>query len=294
LLKNPSASGFQSLLVFDHIPKTAGTTFRRSYLTAALPRDQRWILSGGSRNADDLERFLRLPHEQRQRIRIVAGHYAERLRAHQPDARFLTIVRDPVDRIVSSYLHARFHPGGEALWPDVRERPMGLREFALRYERPNSQSAQLLGEGEFGVDGIRRQLRSRYALAGCTELFDQFVFVLHVREGLPLCLYNNRLVRRERATYAPSPADREFLAESNQQDVLLHHVVRAEFQRVVEQMSPEDREAMERFLTALMRFRNQTRGEPATSLSLEESSLKPEAIEVFEFVFGRRPQRGGE
>jgi hypothetical protein len=76
--------------------------------------------------------------------------------------------------------------------------------------------------------------------------------------------------------------------------VLLHHVVRAEFQRVVEQMSPEDRETMGRFLKALTRFRNQTREEPATSLSLEESRLKPEAIEVFEFVFGRRPQRGGE
>jgi hypothetical protein len=258
-----------NLLVFDHIPKTAGTTFRRSYLIAALPRDERWILSGEN-SAEDIDRFLRLPAERRRRIRIVAGHYADGLRTHIPDARFVTIVRDPVDRAVSSYLHALFHPGGETLWPDVRQQQMSLREFVIKYERPNAQSIQLLGEGSFDDAQIRERLRLRYALVGYTEAFDQFVFLLHVLEGFPLCLYNNRLVRKERSTYAPAPEDVAFVRELNRQDLLTHQVIRAEFQQKVEALSPARRATMERYLDALQQFRIATAGDPAQSRRFDE------------------------
>jgi hypothetical protein len=263
----------RSLLVFDHIPKTAGTTFRRSYLTAALPRGQRWILTGGDRNAEDLKRFLKLSAARRQRIRIVAGHHAEALRLHLPAARFMTIVRDPVDRVISSYLHALFHPGGEALWPDVREHQMGLKEFVLKYERPNTQSAQLLGEGRFDEPEIRRRLRGRYALVGYTEAFDQFVFLLHVLEGFPLYLYNNRLVRKERDTYSPSADDLQFLRELNAQDVLLHQVVRAEFQRQIDQLPGKVQDTMARYLEALARFRDETEGDPTQAIRFDGSAV---------------------
>lgn len=257
------------LFVFDHIPKTAGTTFRRSYLIAAFSRDERWILSGGSSNADDIERFLRLPEERRRRIRIVAGHQAENLRERFPAARFLTVVRDPIERITSSYLHALFHEGSEGLWPDVREQQMDLRRFALKYEVPNMQSARLLGSGTFTEGEMRERLRSRYALVGCTEAFDQFVFMLHIREQFPLCFYNNRLVRRERETYTPSVSDLAFLRDLHAQDMTLHCVVRAEFQRQVDDLSAGSRARMATYLQGLERFRRESGGDPAQSVRLD-------------------------
>jgi hypothetical protein len=277
-------SDSSSLLVFDHIPKTAGTTFRRSYLTAALPRGQRWILTGGDRNAEDLRSFLNLSSERRRRIRIVAGHHAEALRTHVPAARFLTIVRDPVDRAISSYLHARFHPGGEALWPDVLEKQMGLREFVQKYERPNAQTLQLLGAGRVDEQKIKQGLKARYALVGYTEALDQFIFLLHVLEGFPLCLYNNRLVRKERSAYVPPPEDLEFVRELNAQDLLLHRVVRAEFQNKLDELPDDARVKMARYLEALERFRGATEGDPRQSVRLEPSALGEGVARTLEFV----------
>ena len=156
------------LLVFDHIPKMAGTTFRRSYLTAALPAAERWILGGGETNARDRERFLSLAPAQRDRIRVVAGHEAGSMRPELPNARFITVVRDPIQRVISSYLHARFQEGSEKLWPDVREQGLSLAQFAQRYISSNYQSRVLLGDDYERLDAvqIRRRLGERYSSLG--------------------------------------------------------------------------------------------------------------------------------
>jgi hypothetical protein len=219
------------LLVFEHIPKTAGTTFRRSYLIEALPSAERWILAGGERNQRDRDRFLSLSPAERAPIRIVAGHDAEALRPHLPAARFITLVRDPIDRAISSYLHARFHEGGETLWPDVREQGMSLEQFTRRYIPSSLQSRIVLGDDyeDLDADEIRHRLTDRYTLVGYTEAFDEFVYLLHEIEGLPLAAYGNRLVRAERESYVPSDTDLESVRRSHSVDALLHQIVKEDF-----------------------------------------------------------------
>jgi hypothetical protein len=256
-LGSPDGSGdSRPLLVFDHIPKTAGTTFRRSYLIAALPSEERWILAGGRRNEQDRERFLSLSFTSRRRIRIVAGHDAQTLRPHLPDARFITIVRDPVARTISSYLHARFHDDGE-MWSDVRERNMSLGQFAERYIPSDFQSRALLGSDYERLDdaAIERRLEERYALVGYTEAFDEFVFMLHVTEGMPLCVYDNRLVRAERDTYQATEEDLEHVRRANLVDARLHRIVRESFQTRVDCLTAESKAEMKHFLDSLKAYR---------------------------------------
>jgi hypothetical protein len=249
------------LLVFDHIPKTAGTTFRRSYLTAALPASERWILGGGETNARDRERFLSLPSAQRDRIRVVAGHDAESMRPQLPGARFITVVRDPVQRAISSYLHARFHEGGEKLWPDVREQGMSLEQFAQQYISSNYQSRIVLGDDyeRLDPDRIRHRLRDRYSLVGYTEAFDEFVYLLHEIEGLPLANYGNRLVRAERESYVPSATDLESVQRSHAIDALLHQIVKEDFQSRIDALSADSRDRLQQFLSSLRAFRAESK-----------------------------------
>jgi hypothetical protein len=245
------------LLVFDHIPKTAGTTFRRSYLISALPAAERWILGGGETNARDRQRFLSLPPGQRDRIRVVAGHEADSMRPHLPGARFITVVRAPVDRAISSYLHARFHEGGEKLWPDVREEQMSLAQFAERYIPSNYQSRIVLGDDydSLSADQIRQRIHDRYALVGYTEAFDEFVYLLHEIEGLPLAIYGNRLVRAERESYLPSAADLESVQRSHAIDARLHQIVSEDFQSRIDALSADSRARLQEFLASLRAFR---------------------------------------
>lgn len=256
---------FHRLLVFEHIPKTGGTTFRRSYLKAALPSHERWILSGGEDNERDRQRFLAFASEHRSRlgIRVVAGHMAESLRPHLPGARYISVVRDPVDRAISSYLHAMFHPGEEPVSATVRAAQPTLSEYVEQYQAPSEQSQILLGTDYASYDDqqIRKHLNERYTIVGYTEALEDFLFYLHVTEQLPLCLFNNRLVRAERATYVPDPADLAFVRRHHADDVRLHAIVKEEFDRRVSALPGAVVEQMRRYREALAAFHVESGGD---------------------------------
>lgn len=248
------------MLVFAHVPKTGGTTFRRSYLTAALPREERWILSGAGENEADRRRFLAMPESKRRRYRIVAGHHAGTLRPYLPQARFLTVVREPVARTISEYLHAMHHPGAAAIWATARREGLALGAYVERYDRQNVQSRMLLGDSCDTLDdhALGRYLDDHYALVGYTEAFDEFVFLLHLTEGLPLCFYRNRLVRPERATFTPSPEDLELVTRATAVDARLYRVARKRFDARLAALAPETRRKLERWKAALHEFRQRT------------------------------------
>jgi len=256
------------LLVFDHLPKTAGTTFRRSYLTTALPREERCILSGGEQNEAERWRFLSMPATKRGRYRIVAGHYAETLRPYLPHARFLTLVREPVARTISEYLHVMHHPGAATAWAAARREGLTLGAYVERHGRHDVQSRMLLGDayGTFDDEALARVLDHRYALVGYSEALDEFVFMLHVTEQLPLCLYGSRLVRPERASFTPSPEDLDLVTRRTAVDARLHRVARERFDARLAALPQEAQAKLGRWKAALDAFRQRDDGVDAVRL----------------------------
>lgn len=92
------------LFVFLHIPKTAGTAVVHG-LRAAFPQDAVYPHYG--------ERFLRAedPAEIRARYRFIAAHIGYRVAARFGDS-IVTVLRDPVTRILSLYNYWRSLPEG--------------------------------------------------------------------------------------------------------------------------------------------------------------------------------------
>ena len=90
---------FRAKLAFIHIPKTAGTSMTRA-LMAGWPR---------TRIVATQKQFMAITDEQFREIDLVSGHF----RAHQLEDRnlgdfdALTVLRDPFDRLFSSYRFAR-------------------------------------------------------------------------------------------------------------------------------------------------------------------------------------------
>src|SRR5205085_9982056 len=82
----------------------------------------------------------------------------------------------------------------------------------------------------------------------------------------------------------------DFVREFNAQDQLLHRIVRVQFQKRLDSLSPEQSATLGRYLELFERFRAATHGDPRRSLRLDESAVDPEAIRSFEFVFGRPPR----
>jgi hypothetical protein len=96
-------------LIFMHLPKTAGSSFRDA-LGPLYPSVERIYLyhPEGLKGAIEPEGFPDVPVERRARLRFVAGHMRYGLHEHVPrPSRYVTIVREPVDRVVSLYHHYR-------------------------------------------------------------------------------------------------------------------------------------------------------------------------------------------
>lgn len=265
--------------IFDHIFKTGGTTFYLSYLRAAFQAREHVVVRGMLReNAEDRRRLQSLPQTERRKLRVVAGHNSEMLRDLFPGAKFLTLVRDPTARVVSGYLHARFHPESqEIIGRDMEEQSVSLREFvetdlfASRYEPFVSvhdwQAKTLLGE-DFGSADLAREeavaqaIRRRFWLVGYTEALELFLFFLYRTEGFPLVLFNNRLVRGTQEL-RPTPQDLAAIRRFNAADEAVYRAVRSEFDRRVAAIWNDEVEQDYRwYMNRLSAFRRTSGGDP--------------------------------
>lgn len=261
------------LYIFHHVFKTGGTSFNLSYLPAAFEPDEVFVLRGSAgQNGEDLDRAVGFATGERNRLKLIAGHNTGELRPHYPGARFLSLVREPVSRTVSSYLHSRYHEDAwEISGRRIQEENVDLSSFVeanwFGKER-NLQSRLLLGL-EFIQNGpatdvaMTERIRQRFHLIGYTEAFELFLFYLHVTEGFPLVLFNNRLVRKERATFQTTAADVAVIERYNQFDRDLCRCARAEFDRKTAEIWTSELDGMyQRYLEALDSYRQETQGDP--------------------------------
>src|ERR1017187_8908981 len=221
----------------------AGTTFQFAYVMAAFQVGE-FLIS-------DLldEAVSRLSPDQQAKLQVIAGHRAECLRSIFPVARWLTLVRNPIDRAVSVYLHARHHPDAwDLIGRETNERNITLKEFVeedLFFRRGgepgsvhNQQTRSPLGPAydPSVLDdrpAITESIRSRFYLCGYTEAFELFLFYLHITEGWPLVLFANRLVRKERLTFKPDADALAAIEYYNRADSIVYQCARQEFDRRV-------------------------------------------------------------
>ena len=159
-------------LIFLHLPKTGGTALRTSLRRAFDPAATALVYP-----ADDLdgamtrEQFAALSREDLERLRLVMGHlsYGVHRRLSHP-CRYATIVREPVDRIVSLYYHYRNLPGVRFMSKGHRERlRLRLRRVSLEdwvFSERRIPADNLMVRNVTGARGI--------AFGACTEaLFEQ-------------------------------------------------------------------------------------------------------------------------
>jgi hypothetical protein len=93
-------------VLFDHLPKCAGTTINE-YLLSHYPK--RFIFrTNGRHPMESIMKFQSLPENSRYGFHLIIGHLTNRLLDYiQPDTITLTVFREPIDRIISHYFFVR-------------------------------------------------------------------------------------------------------------------------------------------------------------------------------------------
>lgn len=132
-------------LLFEHIPKCGGTTvvnyLRSQYL------DNRIFTVYGKDTGKRISLFKSLSQEKRYNYDLIVSHGAHQLRHYcHPDTLKATILRDPVERIISHYYYVLRTPA-HYLHKKVTENNMSLADYVtsdLCGELRNSYVARFL------------------------------------------------------------------------------------------------------------------------------------------------------
>jgi hypothetical protein len=195
------SSATEDALIFLHVPRTSGSTLN-SILTRQYRRSEVHVEE--LFNPPDVERFAALPESQRARIRLLKGHMAFGLHRYLPrPARYFTMVRDPIDRVVSYYYYIRRRPAAR-LHPAVMENDIDLATFVesgmARDHTDNSFVRFISGEPfvEFGSVGnelletAKANIRDHFVLTGSTDYFVETVLMLKKAMGWRVPVYYGR------------------------------------------------------------------------------------------------------
>lgn len=228
------------MLVFLHIPKTAGMTFgqvmRHQYARGEV------VNLNADGPAEAAQAWSTLPERRRARVKCVYGHLplAPAMFGDQ-QANYITMLRDPIERSVSEYYYALRRPE-HGLHPFLRRERMTLDRFVttdLVTQICNEQVRRLSGadgpvqSGEF-LDKALDNLRRHVVLAGLAERFDETLLLCRDLLGWNLLSYERLNVNRLRPTLERvSSATLAALNSLNRLDRELYRSVQKEFDRLV-------------------------------------------------------------
>jgi len=248
------------LIVFVHIPRTAGTSLWLA-LRDALPdvrnRGRMWpqtkIAALGHRMKEQtapqgfgltgsaLEDYLEIIRGN-PFLRVCGGHLAYGLhKALGEPCQYVTLLRDPVDRVISLYSMMKGRPvnyKGED-WSEPRGDPiahlwaehydLNLAEMMQEgeYRLCNDQTRMITGRSDDPEEAIAL-LQSEYVF-GLTEDLSSFEAELSRMLDVPLAIGKHNALEREVnpkkqrvARYAPSLEEMRLIREVNQADIAVY------------------------------------------------------------------------
>ncbi len=247
------------MLVFVHIPKTAGTTLHK-VISHQYPAREILI-----RHDTDGPIAEAIPRGCPKLPGVVMGHLSVGLHRYHPDVRYITCLREPVARLVSHYHHASNDPAHYLHEAIVRDK-LGLADYIARGisgELTNGMTRMLAGVEDFHhgaigpatLDKAKHYLEVHFDAVVLSEHFDEGLVLLAAKLGWTTPWYIRRKVGHyPTSAEKPDAGTRQKIEDLNSLDMELYRWARERFIQEAKSIS----ELKER--TMLFKRRNEFTG----------------------------------
>lgn len=273
---NGADSTGKEAVIFLHLPKTAGTTLNRlieweypiSEMYSVDPVLFEWSYA----------RLRNLPQRRLRKTRIFKGHMLFGLHEVLPQpATYITVLRDPVERVLSAFYFMRGYKLHPLYWK-LRRNKWTLEEYVERSTRDNVQ-CKIIANAHYHLpctqeimDRALNHLDHYFSVIGLSERFEESLALMKLRFGWQLKSYSAFNVTRSRPKRQDLPqATLDLIAERNRFDVALYKHASKLFDEAVQRQAAE----VSRIAAELKSARARTQGSvEATIFSLRASARK--------------------
>lgn len=183
------------LLIFMHVPKTGGTTLRliieKQYNFSEIYRNYTYA---GVRKGQKSEK-----------TRFIEGHdYFGIHHDFKKRPVYITMLRNPVDRIISEYYYILRAPGHDRyIFNKIKNNNMSLEDYVVcddekfHFRTRNMQTCFAAG-GKMSLEKAKENLTNYFRVVGITEMFDQSLHLMQKEFDWKDTGYKKRLVQHNR------------------------------------------------------------------------------------------------
>lgn len=260
----PPSAAQDPFLIFLHIHKTGGMTLqrmlRRRYgpgLLGRAARAARFLASPGAHPRLKESFLATCPRD-----RFVAGHFCYGAHELLPTpSTYVTMLRRPVERLVSLYHHSRLQP---AAFYGAQARRFTLEQFLLDcrlMELDNGQLRFILGESDdlfinrtpFGhctaamLDRAKDHIDRHFSVVGLLERFDESVLLMRHKLRWSNAYYLRVNEGRAPGAAPLSPDLYQEVARRNHLDLQLYDHARQRLDLEIDRLGPPFQEELRRF-----------------------------------------------
>ena len=233
-------------LIFLHIPKAAGTTLNRIIEWQYNPLSIFTIDPHRIRATP--ERFKTLSEQRRRQLRVVRGHMFYGIHEFLPQgATYITMLRDPVARLLSAYSFILRRPLNP-MHRKLKRGRVGVEAFIrLTPNRQNLQCRMLAGVEDVTCDQrvldiAKGNITKSFSVVGLCERFEESLLLIAKTFDWEIPYYENRKVSKVRPALEPNVVS--MIQEYNRFDMELYEFARKHFEDTLHKKEDVMRQAL--------------------------------------------------
>lgn len=221
-------------LIFQHIPKSGGSTLH-SILKRFYNKENTYNIFAGDYSDEGVNKLQSLAEKERKKIQLLKGHMPFGLHEYlSSSAKYVTVLRDPVKRVISQYFYIKINPQNPlhetvvsndwSVGQLVRSgKSVGLNNGLVRWLTGEIHALPFDGVSAEHLEMAKQNIIRHYLFVGINEKYDESLLILADKlSWLKKPYYRIHNLNKKNKRSEISEEDIDTITSYNQYDIELY------------------------------------------------------------------------